>query len=211
MEPKVSLLSLVEIPWAVNIGGLISHLHWSQMQGVTSKLTTDSIGWFPLTTKVRGKRTQRLLSAIQLIDHSNVPWAVDIILLSRVSPRPKNYFKGSSRVKRLRKAIEVWYVTLYHPCFVFFLAELHQYIELFLGSSCVSWKVLFYKGTGVVFVVSISKWATNVLLPVGYNYPYFTTSKWQETHASKRGGMSPVWRWDSLCPPDGPPGGKCRR
>lgn len=104
MEPKVSLLSLVEIPWAVNIGGLISHLHWSQMQGVTSKLTTDSIGWFPLTTKVRGKRTQRLLSAIQLIDHSNVPWAVDIILLSRVSPRPKNYFKGSSRVKRLRKA-----------------------------------------------------------------------------------------------------------
>jgi hypothetical protein len=41
---------------------------------------------------------------LQLTDHANVPWAVDIIFLCRGSLRPENYFKGSSRVKRLRKA-----------------------------------------------------------------------------------------------------------
>jgi hypothetical protein len=54
--------------------------------------------------------TQRALTVIigllylQLTDHVNVPWAVDIIFLCRGSLRPEIYFKGSSRVKRLRKA-----------------------------------------------------------------------------------------------------------
>jgi hypothetical protein len=41
---------------------------------------------------------------LQLTDHANVPRAVDIFFLCRGSLRPENYFKGSSRVNRLRKA-----------------------------------------------------------------------------------------------------------
>ena len=56
---------------------------------------------------------------VQLTDPTNVLRAVDIIILYRDSLRPENYFKGSSGVKRLKKAALGFFLTLRHlPCHV---------------------------------------------------------------------------------------------